>query len=273
MSIKRRYMTDDPYCFELKRTGSNLTIIAGQERKQFYADVYSLASSSEYIRGRFSAAFSKSGDETLDLTRFKVETVRQLLIIHYYEAKNIHSNVFERFDELLELAGFLLHVGVIMFLLWNSYELSMHEMFTLIEKHNIALICGEEYAEWEDTRIKLATPEEVRRCLDKESTQGKLYEKHMQHFMKYAIRHESKKLNKKTKIRSMINKVIKSRTGKSKMIRELSFDWQTVRTCQRCKQEAPIIYTATIESGDGMIKSEYWCQPCMEDYAFLVQPE
>jgi hypothetical protein len=269
MSLKRRFISDEPYCFEAKRIGANLTIIAGQEKTEFYGDIYSLANSSDYIKGRFSTAFAKPDDDTLDLTRFQTQTVRQFLIIHYYEAKIGCSDVYERVDALLELAGFLLHVDVIMFLLKNySTELPMHKMFELVEKHNIEAIGGQLYAEWESNYIDSATPDEVRQCLDKESLQGRLYEKHTEYFMRYAVRHLSKKLGKMSKIRSLINKVIMCRTGRAKMITELTFDALN-RACDNCYTTSVRGYSVKTEQVD----VEYWCEGCFRDYAFLVKPE
>jgi hypothetical protein len=144
MSLKRKLVSEPNSTFENQHTGSNLTVIAGQEKKKFYADLFTLSRRSQYVAKRFEG---KSSGE-LDLHNYASDIVRDLLSVHYdgdIRTEPTAEGMQAWVENMLELAVFLEHLEVIEYLVvCYMKKMSPQMACEMLMKHGVDKVRGSE---------------------------------------------------------------------------------------------------------------------------------
>jgi hypothetical protein len=152
MSLKRKRSSStekEPYRFESKHVGADLTIIAGEGENQttFYADLYTLVAQSEQLATRFDQrnATLNSDGYLVEWKEHDPAIVRSFLALHYYgEVGQEPSNdLLENWvDQMLNLCVYLLH-GEAIDHVFTTYvhKLPIRSAYALIDKYQLSQLC------------------------------------------------------------------------------------------------------------------------------------
>jgi hypothetical protein len=153
---------DNSCIFETERTGANLIFIAGQgsAQKLYYADLFTLSATSEYIAARFAKRSTALQAETfqLDLSEYDAPAVFNFLKYHYYgrwTPEVRYDTEFERLvEQMIKLGGFLLHKTFLDFVIMEYLKhLHLARMYEIVDTYRLDLLCESSFLTLEDRKL------------------------------------------------------------------------------------------------------------------------